>query len=324
MTARRHRVLAAAGILVTLLAGCASPPGRSAQAIAQAQPVARAESAPLTVDPAVGSALTTAKDYLTGAVYDGDPDSGLADYTGMLRVDEKLGGRDDRLATDVRVSGTPGELSVTVRRTSNDAGRTVDVLHRPGNPQRDYLLLGSDYKAVAPTAWVTVPAEFGRGVGCGMPARGFACEVIDDLIANQRLVEPLPTNTVATGSASLTVTSAITVRQALHLSVWSFVSAGKPLLAKASAQELDHTLIGVTLVAADSSATVPGRLSSLKFGGSFTVGGTAATFVTSWTEGQDQTQLNQANKIPIPSRALYTPLTDAQVKKLTALQDSLY
>ncbi len=321
MTARRLCVVAAAGVLVTLLAGCASPGGSAGSA--SASPVARAESAPSAVDPAVASALTAAKDYLTGAVYGGDPDSGLADYTGILRVDQALGGRHDRLAADVRVSGTPGELSVTVRRTSNNAGRTVDVVHRPGNPQRDYLLLGSDYKAVAPTAWVTVPAEFGRGVGCSMPARGF-CEVIDDLIANQRLTEPLPTNTVAAGSATLTVTSAITVRQALRLGVWSLVSAVKPLLAKASAQELDHTLIGVTLVAADSSATVPGRVSALRFSGSFTVGGTAATFVTTWTEGQDQTQLNQASKIPIPSRALYTPLTAAQVRKLTALQDSLY
>ena len=63
---------------------------------------------------------------------------------------------------------------------------------------------------------------------------------------------------------------------------------------------------------------------ALRSSGSFTVDGSPATFAVSWTEGRDRALLTQADKIPIPGRALYRPLTDAQVKTLGAVQDSLY
>ncbi len=312
---------AVTALLVGLLAaGCARATPATVSPVVPQAPAAPRVAAAADIGAqldAVGSFLRA--DDLIGL----DPTaiSGAGDYTGTLTVTASVGRASVSSVSSVAVerAGVKESFWVTIRTASTDPARVVDVLHRSGNPERDYLLTGKAYRSVLPTEWATVPQQFGVGLGCLMPGRSVACSVVDLLEKNQTAEHALPVNSATTSGTVVTLTSGVTVRQLIGLPDWPLPTSTKALLARATEQELDRTLVGVTLTYSNSVAERKGRLTGFTVSGSFTLDGTAATARLSWTDGNDDKVVAASDALAVPTRAVYTPLTATQAKALAAI-----
>jgi hypothetical protein len=356
-TGRRHRPPGGSrgsfGLVSALLTGlllvsaCSAPPS-SGSGHAPAVPLARAASrlpaantAPVTVTvtststvPAkrtdISSSIELVQGYVTGAVWNHGRvpaatavvplDPAAATVTGRLAYSESAGRSAYSRTQTVETTGAgnAATFEMTTRSSSTDPRTVLDVLHRSGNPRHDYLLTGDAYRAVAPTAWVTVPAGFGNGLGCAVPGRQVLCQVSADLILNQALDPSMPTNTATSSAGTGSISSAITLRQLLALDIWRLRTAVAPLTAKATAAELDRTLIPVMLSYDARSGSTQGRPHRLTVNGAVAVGGGKITVDLVW----DETGTGAAAKeidLPVPTKALYTVLGAAAAQQLSAI-----
>ena len=317
-------VLAAA----TVLAGCATPRGTNASPTPTAPTTTTVTRTTTTPPPRtdISAAVTVVKNFVTGArlnngqvpsptdVLDATTDG---DVTGRMTITQTAGKTSSSSTETVstRNAGVSSLFELTIRTTSNHPDSTIDILHRPGHFLVDYLLTGSSYRNLAPTPWVTVPEQFGNGIGCVVPGRKTVCQVVDDLLRNQRLDPSMPTNRTATAGGVTTIQSAVTVRQLLALDAWQMRSTlSAAAVQRGSVADLDRTLIPVTLSYIDDASAPAGRPRSLTMSGRFTVAGVAASIDLSWSEsvGARVGEL----ELPVPTRALYTPLNSAQANAL--------
>lgn len=326
-------------LMLSVVAGCTSPTAslgtRSLSGAAPSVPATSTVTVPRTsiaapVRTDITASLRNVQKFVTGSLWTGGRVPGKGDIVpipaeeafvnGRLSFTETVGRTGFSRSTQVTADrmGAPDTIGLTIRSTSTDPRTTVDVLHRNGNAKRDYLLTGDGYRAAAPTPWVTVPAQFGNGAACVLPGRATVCQVVADLLANQRLSPSMPTNTTADKGGTTTIRSAITVRQLLVLDSWRLKrEAGPALLAKASRAEVDQTLIPVTIGYVRSAAHRTGRPISMLISGRVSIAGTALAIDLNWSEkrGTGTTELTY----PVPTRALYTPLDAKQAKRLTQL-----
>jgi len=241
------------------------------------------------------------------------------DVEGQLSVTAAAGAAAVSMSQIISVTGVgnPLSMALTIRGSSSDAGTLVDILHRPTNPGVDYLLTGDALRAVAPTPWVTVPAQFGSGTGCIVPGRQVICQVTADLLANQQLVPSMPTNSSIPGPGFTTIHSAITVRQLLSLDAWMLRrTAGDAFVKAASKSDLDLTLVPITLVYENSIDHLFGRPVYLTINAAVTVSGQQLSFNLQWNEsiGGQNSEIGLA----APTRSLYTVLDATKAAALHA------
>ncbi|QNK81802.1 hypothetical protein [Nakamurella sp. PAMC28650] len=277
----------------------------------------------------ITAAIAQVRDYVTGAVWNHGQVPGA---TAALAVDSEAGNLTGRLAYSESVDGAsysrtqsvvatgigdPATFEMTTRSGSTDPGTLVDVLHRSGNPRHDYLLTGGALRSVAPTAWVTVPARFGNGLGCVVPGRQVLCQVTADLLANQALDPSLPTNTSTTSAGTDAISSAITLRQLLALDVWRLRTAGASLAGRIPAADLDRTLMPVTLSYDALPGSTQGRPGMLTVSGAVVVGGVRISVDLRWDE--TATIGGEEIHLPVPTKAVYTVLDAVQARRLAAL-----
>ena len=319
------------------VAGCVAPQGDTAVSATVTAPTTTTVTRTSTTPPIrrdITASITPVRLFVTGASLNGGKVPKATDVldvttdgdvTGRLAVAQTAG--KSSLSTTATVStrnaGDRSELALTIRTTSSDPNSTVDILHRPGNSSIDYLLTGNNFRSVAPTPWVTVPQQFGNGIGCVMPGRQTVCEVTADLLANQKLDPQLPSNSATTSSGVTTIHSAITVRQVLALDVWRMQSASAPAVLKRAAKaDLDLTLVPVVLQYNNNAGPLLGRPKLMTLSGTFTVAGVEASIDLNWSESVGG-QADQVD-LPVPTRALYTPLTSKQAKALLAVEQRGY
>ena len=334
------RIVAPLILILSVVAGCISPAAAplGARKLSTTAVSARATSA-LTVPGTtiaalvrtdISASLRNVQKFVTGSLWTGDTFPGKGDtipipaeeafVNGRLSFTETVGRTSFSRSTQVTADrmGAPDTIGLTIRSTATDPRTTVDVLHRNGNPGRDYLLTGDGYRAAAPTPWVTIPAQFGNGAACVLPGRATVCQVVADLLANQRLSPSMPANTTADKGGTTTIRSAITVRQLLALDSWRFKKeTGLALLAKASRDEADRTLIPVTIGYVRSAAHRTGRPTSMLISGKVSIAGTVLSIDLNWSEKRVTGTTELA--YPVPTKALYTLLDAKQAKRLTQL-----
>lgn len=292
--------------------------------------VTRRTAAPV-VRSNITAALVDVQRFVTGSVWTAgkspSPTGFVAvsgddgQFAGTLAFSESAGASHYSLTQAVSVSGIGSSetLALTVRGSSSNPRTIVDVLHHPTNPTHDYLLTGEAFRAVAPTPWVTVPAEFGNGIDCVLPGRSTVCEVVTDLLANQKLNPQLPTNKATKAPGTTTITSAITVRQLLGLGVWRLRNAtGTAVIRRATKAELDLALVPVTIVYRTAAGRPKGKPNSMTIKGQVTVAGSPVSIDLAWAE-QPLVRIKDGT-LPVPTKALYTVLDAGQAKQLAALQ----
>lgn len=316
-----------------MVSGCISPQGVSATAAPGSSGTVTVTLTRTTAVPAqrtnISGAITQVHDYVTGAAWNSGRvpgpstvvtvDHEAAQMTGRLTYSESAGaasyGRTQTVET--RGVGNAATFEMTTRSSSADPGTVLDVLHRSGNARHDYLLTGDAYRAAAPTAWVTVPAQFGNGFGCALPGRQVVCQVTVDLLANQALDPSMPTNTSRTSNRTGWISSAITMRQLLALDIWRLRTAGAALARKVPASDLDRTLIPVTLSFDALPGSTVGRPEKLTINGTVAVGGVRIAIDLLW----DEAGVRSAKEIdlPVPTKAVYTVLNAAQARQLAVM-----
>ncbi|SDO54948.1 hypothetical protein SAMN04515671_1295 [Nakamurella panacisegetis] len=332
-----RRTLLVAGMLAVLLAGCGGGPSASTRPTTTAGRTTTMVTLTTTESPArkdITAPINAVREFVTGAAQnDGriPRSSDLVDVTtdgdvsGRLTVTQMAGKSTISTSQMVtsRNAGYPSVVGVTIRSTSSDPASTIDILHRSSNAGVDYLLTGNDFRSVARTPWVTVPARYGNGLGCVLPGRQTVCEVTADLLKNQKLDPQLPSNSAVTGAADTTIRSAITVRQVLALGVWRMQKTISPaVLAKAGANELDRTLVPVVLQYNNSAGPLLGRPKTMTVRGRFTVAGVSASIDLTWSESVGG-QTDEVD-LPAPTKALYTVLNAKQARALFALAAAGY
>lgn len=315
-----------------LTSGCADPrvgPNAPSRATASVTVTVTSTTIVAAKQTDISSWIQQVRDYVSGALWNNGRvpgatstvhlDADAVEVTGRLTYSQSVGRSSYRRVQTLQAQGIgdPSIFEMTTRSGSTDPDTVVDVLHRSGNPGHDYLLTGAAYRVVAPTAWLTVPAQFGNGLGCTMPGRQVVCEVTADLLANQKLDPSMPTNSAATSAGAGSISSAITVRQLLALDVWQLRTEVAPAVVKATAAELDRTLIPVTLSYDVPTGSAQGRPTRLRINAAVTVGGIAITIDLGW----DETASGSVKEIalPVPTKALYTVLTADQRKQLAVI-----
>lgn len=320
-------LVCALSIGLLLVSGCAGAQsgalGHASSASASASAGASAKRTDIT------SSIGPVRNYVTGALWNhGRVPTATAvlpvpyeasGVTGRLTYSESAGRPAYSRAQTVQASGlgNAATFAMTTRSTSTDPRTVLDVLHRSGNPRHDYLLTGEAYRSVAPTAWVTVPAGFGNGLGCALPGRQVVCQVSADLLANQALDPSMPTNTSTTTTGTTSISSAITLEQMLALDVWRLRAVVAALPARVTAAELDRTLIPVTLSYDARPGPARGRPHKLTIDGAVTVGGIKVVIDLVWDEtGSSATK---DLDLPVPTKALYTILNAAAARQLWAI-----
>lgn len=322
----------ALSIGVLLVSGCAAAQSDALDLAASASASASASGVAASAKRTdISSSIGPVRNYVTGAVWN---HGRLPTTTAVLPMEYEASGVTGRLTysesagrsaygrtqiVEARGLGNAATFEMTTRSTSTDPRTVLDVLHRSGNPRHDYLLTGEAYRSVAPTAWVTVPAAFGNGLGCAVPGRQVVCQVSADLLANQALDPSMPTNTSTTSTGTTSISSAITLRQLLDLQIWRLRAAVAPLPARVTAAELDRTLIPVTLSYDARPGPAKGRPHKLTIDGAVTVGGIKIAIDLVWEEtGSSPTR---DIDLPVPTKALYTILNTAAAQQLSAINE---
>lgn len=175
-----------------------------------------------------GSVVPGAADKAAGARFDSlytkavtplftEPsiDSHTKTYTLATYGDEKVA-----LGSNVTRIGSPPSIynQSEVTRT----GQNLDIIHI-GGKSLDYLLLGSVFKSVEPTPWVSFPTYYGGAKGnCGLPGLDEICTITDAIGRTADVDHSLLRKVESDGAGGYRMTTGVSVATILDTSVIGF------------------------------------------------------------------------------------------------------
>jgi hypothetical protein len=309
-TARRALCAALLIVLVGALAACTHKESAADKKAAAALTATHA---------AIVKGLGLASHYADGSVWAhglpanpnaaADRNSTAADIDATRVIQESFNGHAVDRTDSVVIQDVGQEGGVNASsRTSTSGPNNIDIVHRSGNPGFDYLLLSPAFAPIVPTNWaVATAASFGTGYGCGTVGRATLCDLLKAMQAAESADSVLPGESITTSDGVSTIHSFLRLSDLLRLPTWRLVPDATTGL---TATTLAKTLLPITLVynAVATSTNPIGRVSSIELNGQVQVASKPLVALISWTEA-----MSAGAPLPaVPTRSLYTVITDAQ------------